>query len=1315
MSCIEKLSIRGIRSFSPNREETIEFLHPLTVIVGENGCGKTTIIECLKYNCTGILPPNSNRGQSFVFDPKLNNSTETKACIRLRIRNRGGQQMVIQRSIQVLQLKAKLQFKALDGAIRTMDKNGNTISMGHQCTELDVHVPDLLGVSAAILENVVFCHQEDSNWPLQDSSLLKKKFDDIFESARYTKALDAMLKLKKKHMGDSKGLQADLRELAVYVGQRNGLEVKKNGLVEKKEQAVEEMKELSMRIEILEKEIQEYQQGMDQCREEHFQKKILTERVVEKQKQVNERFEGMEQVMEDTDSELQHLMDNYDNIAIQKDAKMEKLKFKIQELEEEKAVIYASKDRMFQNIGKVQAAIGKHQRMEKDFMEMNKRIQLKYELDDQRKPVLEQLEQTSMRDATRLQKMEMDMQAAEEEKTCCIAEKQAEWNNMNQKIQSHRTKMDKIEMELQKPSNVNHLASQRNLNTIAKSMKDKEQWIEENKQSTVHSKRKQQIAEHQKQIRLHQVELEDLLDKRNKMQAMEHQRIALEQRQLNYQSQKNAFAEKLDEVKPYKISLDNLDFDAQSASDKIRQENKLYQENQVKLQAIVASIAVLDATIQDSTSSIDTLEIQQRRLEQNTIQPLSMLLSDHGLSPNVDDFPKTLSAMEATVSAATDKLTRRKGTVTFLKKYAEKGTKENACPVCCRSMDSHEVKVFSSNIDRKVSDADIQTKILKASKAKQKAISLYQSLKGYLKGWEEYQRISKESLPKSIAKRNNAQTQKASKRAEVVQLEKLLASEETTQEQRNKLLYQIQGFFDAKSDLDYKLSKLKDDEDNFRAEQFEIVGICTSSLSEISNEIEALGNAIQSLNKSIQEKQSLSQSHQEMLSRVQQELYQLRQEKDALTQKISDNESAKYKQDALREEFQVLKSEVFVMSNEEPKLQRSLHTLNSDRKAWRERAKTEIVKLRNTLAVLNDDIKALQSSTNELSYEANHDHESELENLESSMSSMKEELDEVEITIADHRELVREAQNDLDKEENFKRHIRVNVEYRNCKKELEQTEKELEELSNSLSSMQDFEVTEQKLAKKSKDLTILREQRSLIEGKSSRIEEEVHEVQVQLKSDELRGVSERHRCKMIDYETTTMAVSDLDKYHKALDMALIEYHARKIREINTIIKELWQITYRGHDIDTIEIASDSSTQTSKGTRSYNYHVNMKKSGTTLEMRGRCSAGQKVLASIVIRLALAETFCLNCGILTLDEPTTNLDTENKIGLAQAISDIIQARSSQQNFQLVCITHDEDFVRVLGQAQMLGSSNPGHYWRVSREEVYVQFYVLLIYFS
>jgi DNA repair protein RAD50 len=49
---------------------------------------------------------------------------------------------------------------------------------------MDEEVPLLLGVSRAILENVIFCHQEESNWPLSEPSALKKKFDDIFEATK---------------------------------------------------------------------------------------------------------------------------------------------------------------------------------------------------------------------------------------------------------------------------------------------------------------------------------------------------------------------------------------------------------------------------------------------------------------------------------------------------------------------------------------------------------------------------------------------------------------------------------------------------------------------------------------------------------------------------------------------------------------------------------------------------------------------------------------------------------------------------------------------------------------------------------------------------------------------------------------------------------------------------------------------------------------------------------------------------------------------------------------------------------------------------
>lgn len=59
--------------------KTIEFYAPLTMIVGANGCGKTTVIECLKYACTGALPPGARSGQSFVHDPKVTIPTASRS------------------------------------------------------------------------------------------------------------------------------------------------------------------------------------------------------------------------------------------------------------------------------------------------------------------------------------------------------------------------------------------------------------------------------------------------------------------------------------------------------------------------------------------------------------------------------------------------------------------------------------------------------------------------------------------------------------------------------------------------------------------------------------------------------------------------------------------------------------------------------------------------------------------------------------------------------------------------------------------------------------------------------------------------------------------------------------------------------------------------------------------------------------------------------------------------------------------------------------------------------------------------------------
>ncbi len=56
---------------------------------------------------------------------------------------------------------------------------------------------------------------------------------------------------------------------------------------------------------------------------------------------------------------------------------------------------------------------------------------------------------------------------------------------------------------------------------------------------------------------------------------------------------------------------------------------------------------------------------------------------------------------------------------------------------------------------------------------------------------------------------------------------------------------------------------------------------------------------------------------------------------------------------------------------------------------------------------------------------------------------------------------------------------------------------------------------------------------------------------------------------------------------QALERALLSFHTTKMADINKIIKELWQKTYRGQDIDYIQIKADSEGATTTS-RSYNY-------------------------------------------------------------------------------------------------------------------------------
>ncbi|CAG8762513.1 5513_t:CDS:2, partial [Racocetra fulgida] len=153
-------------------------------------------------------------------------------------------------------------------------------------------------------------------------------------------------------------------------------------------------------------------------------------------------------------------------------------------------------------------------------------------------------------------------------------------------------------------------------------------------------------------------------------------------------------------------------------------------------------------------------------------------------------------------------------------------------------------------------------------------------------------------------------------------------------------------------------------------------------------------------------------------------------------------------------------------------------------------------------------------------------------------------------------------------------------------------------------------------------------------GELKQLEEAVRRGQNELNT-EYKDINDRYTDQFIIVKTSELGIKDLETYGKALDNAIMRYHSMNMEKINKIIAELWVNTY--------------------------------------------------VASIIIRLALAETFCISCGVFVLDEPTTNLDEGNIINLAAGLKGILESRRGQKNFQLIVITHDVNFSRMIGEAQ------------------------------
>jgi DNA repair protein RAD50 len=219
----------------------------------------------------------------------------------------------------------------------------------------------------------------------------------------------------------------------------------------------------------------------------------------------------------------------------------------------------------------------------------------------------------------------------------------------------------------------------------------------------------------------------------------------------------------------------------------------------------------------------------------------------------------------------------------------------------------------------------------------------------------------------------------------------------------------------------------------------------------------------------------------------------------------------------------------------------------------------------------------------------------------------------------------------IDDSEHNKRTFQENIRYRKHLRELEGVKNDIAELEDR-NVTDDYEQLVREAAAADRNWQALQSDKGPLVGKITAKDSQLQDLLDEYER-EYKDAAEQYKEMHIKVETTKAAVEDLNKYSNALDSAIMKFHSLKMQEINAIAGELWRSTYQGTDVDTIMIRSENDTANTTTKRNYNYRVVMVKQDAEMDMRGRCSAGQKVLACIIIRLALAECFGLNCGVST----------------------------------------------------------------------------------
>ena len=1348
-----QLLIKGIRAFAPDHDHVITFPKPLTLIVGSNGAGKTTIIECLKMGSTGELPPSARSGQAFIHDPKVADATEVKAQIKLRFQNSIGKPFVVIRSFQLVQKSGgKLEKKDLDQIIQMVDENtGEKVSLTKKCADINAEVPILMGVSKAILENVVFVHQEDSNWPLGEGAVLKKKFDDIFSATKYTKALEQIRKLRVEQVGEIKDAKGKCETLRVRKDHAIKLTATRDDNEQKARALEAEIANVDENIEKAMKSVEDMTGALAGARR-LAEEKLSVESKLSAVKAENERkVERIDNVYTESLEELEGLREQFTAKFATMKEELAQLQSEVKELHMQSDALKDKKDSEFQKVGRLQAEAEQHVKRLEKRVEHAKQVARENaeigqaicnailnmsddgednddEEEDDDDEMVEATQNESARNNTqrpskserestmklfrkalgeRLQVLQDAAKNAREKRQNAHAEATNAIVNVDMKIKRSEEKI-KDKQKLREELRANIDAITKDLTQSATVVAVDEYKKNEQGAKEIFDKRSKEVelaGDGKTEMSEIESEIESIDKKLQALRSEQEEAARAGETQVKIRLKRDEIAAKKEALSSILNSRkDRLEAAFRGAqgvpeplllSDEVKKIEKERREAAMLAERELASSKTMTESRRREVDAAETTlnnwkDDARVCEEQASDAPTVVLLGDKGLlgvedamhkiNEDIKEAQKTMEYMRAGNVLLTD--------------YLQKAIANTACPMCTRGFPNiKEMSAFEKRlrtiIDAAPDQLEINERKITECEAKR------EKLLGLTSIAARYKELKEKRIP--AAEDDYVKARDILDEACVTE-----RGFERALEEAKKARDTVVAVVEDAATISRHAQELNTLETQLRMMPG---GMTTGRDAEIRS-ITAIAGDLDVEQANRDNKENQLKVLRRKKERTDNELAQLdrnwRDAKDAL----ADAERNQLKTISLREEKKKLERDQDQATKDIETLERELPPLEDEKKKL-EREREERVKVeKDNEDAVDDKTRTLQKSidffdslNDPIQKYIESNARQTLKEIQKSFESADAKIDATLKKLATKQKEYKSKEKSVNKQSEIQRTLEDNIALQRGKKDEKELEMRIKELQETASKFGNVKDLGEELKRREKVYNQLEVTKAEAAGQVKTHREIARSSEKELNSAEYKNIDSRLSKETIRFQTLEMVNSDLNRYYTALDKALMAFHSSKMGDINKVVKELWQRTYRGQDIDYIQIRSDAEKQEGKtgGKSSYNYRVVMICNGAELDMRGRCSAGQKVLACLIIRLALAETFCLNCGILALDEPTTNLDTPNAESLARSLIDIMHSRREQENFQLIVITHDVEFAHMLGQRQQAD-----YYWRVTKDE-------------